>query len=99
MIEAREYWRLLSDRDRDSSNFKGKTVLEHAIYKVRQGLISPEDVETELGFIDESYKEFEEIKQRNKATGIKIDTDHYIPDSLKKQIKSEDDTNNSWGGL
>lgn len=100
MIEAREYWRLLSDRDRDSSNFKGKTVLEHAIYKVRQGLISPEDVETELGFIDESYKEFEEIKQRNKATGIKIDTDHYIPDSLKKQIKSEDDTNNNgWGGL
>lgn len=100
MIEAREYWRLLSDRDRDSSNFRGKTVLEHAIYKVRQGLISPEDVETELGFIDESYKEFEEIKQRNKATGIKIDTDHYIPDSLKKQIKSDDDTsNNGWGGL
>lgn len=100
MIEAREYWRLLSDRDRDSSNFRGKTVLEHAIYKVRQGLISPEDVETELGFIDESYKEFEEIKQRNKATGIKIDTDHYIPESLKKQIKSDDDTsNNGWGGL
>lgn len=64
MIEAKEYWRSLSDKNRDSEDFTGKTVLEHAIYKMRQGKISPLDVEIELGPIDAAYKEWIEIEQR-----------------------------------
>lgn len=68
MIEAKEYWRSLSDKNRDSDNFTGKTVLEHAIYKMRQGIISPVDVETELGPINAAYKEWLEIEKREQKT-------------------------------
>lgn len=66
MIEAKEYWRSLSNQDPNSDDFTGKTVLEHAIWKMRKGTISPLDIETELGPINAAYKEFVEIQQREK---------------------------------
>ena len=49
-IDAYTKWR--NTRTEDSENFKGKTALEHAIHKMRNGLISPQSIEHTFGPLD-----------------------------------------------
>lgn len=60
-IEAKAYWRSLSDKQPDSENMTGKTVLEHALLKMRQGMVSPHDVEDLLGPVDGAKRSLEEM--------------------------------------
>lgn len=50
-IGALRYWRDLSDGDKNSTDMTGKTAMEHALLKMRQGLISPHDIEKSFGLI------------------------------------------------
>lgn len=69
-IEAKLHWRKLSDGDPDSDNMTGKTVLEHAIQKMRRGLVSPHDVEELFGAVDGSRTSLEQMEQEAKQKGI-----------------------------
>lgn len=72
-IEAKAYWRSLSDMDPSSDNMTGKTVLEHALHKMRKGLVSPYDVEDLLGPVDGAQKDLEEIQKDQAAmTGMNV---------------------------
>lgn len=48
-IEAKAYWLSLSDNDMNSDNMTGKSALEHSLYKMKQGICSPYDVEVNFG--------------------------------------------------
>lgn len=63
MLEAQYYWRSLSDEDRDSDNMTGKTVLEHALLKMRQGTVSPLDIEDVLGPLDASLVDWDQMER------------------------------------
>lgn len=94
MIEAKEYWRSLSDKNRDSDDFTGKTVLEHAISKMRQGIISPLDVEIELGPIDAAHKEWLEIEKREQKNRDRMFSQHLFSGlSSASQSKKQEDEN------
>ena len=60
-IEAKIYWRSLSDRDPKSDNMTGNPAIEHALLKMRRGLVSPYDIEDQLGPVDSAEKELEEM--------------------------------------
>lgn len=62
-IEAKAYWRSLSDEKADSTNMTGKPVLEHAILKMRHGLISPHDVEELLSPVDYAKTSLAEMRK------------------------------------
>lgn len=62
-IEAQSYWRSLSDGRTDSDNMTGKPVLEHAILKMRRGLVSPHDIEDLLGPIDGAVRMLEQMRR------------------------------------
>ena len=62
-IEAKAYWRSLSDMDPNSDNMTGKPVLEHALHKMRKGLVSPHDVEDLLGPVDGAKRALEEMQK------------------------------------
>lgn len=62
-IEAKTYWRSLSDRDPNSDNMTGKPVLEHALLKMRRGQVSPHDVEDLLGPVDGALRDWEEMSR------------------------------------
>lgn len=70
-IGAYEYWRSLSDGDRDSENMTGKTALEHAITKLRKGLICPRDIEESFGPINGAIMMLEQMREekRDKILG------------------------------
>lgn len=70
-IEAKAYWRSLSDRDPNSDNMTGKTVLEHALLKMRRGLISPHDVEDVLGPVDGAVRALEEMDREAEEEAIR----------------------------
>lgn len=71
-IKMAEYhWLALSDEDPDSENMLGKTVLEHALLKMRRGMISPYDVETLLEKVNFAKLRREEIKQFYSDTEMK----------------------------
>jgi type II secretory ATPase GspE/PulE/Tfp pilus assembly ATPase PilB-like protein len=61
MIDAYEYWRSKSDNSPISDRMEGKTALEHAIYKMANGLVSPYDVESMIGRVDSANKELQEM--------------------------------------
>lgn len=61
-IEAYEYWRGMSDGDPHSDNMTGKTVLEHSLIKVRDGMCSPHDVEELMGPVDGAKKMLEQLQ-------------------------------------
>lgn len=61
-IEAYEYWRSQADGDPHSDNMLGKTVLEHALVKVRDGMCSPHDVEELMGPVDGPMKILEQLR-------------------------------------
>lgn len=61
-IEAYSYWRSLSDGNPLSDNMRGKSALEHALVKVHQGIISPQDVEDNFGPVDWSQKQMEQME-------------------------------------
>lgn len=48
---AHKSWRKLSDKDRYSWNMTGKSAMEHAMLKLRKGMVSPHDVEAAFGLI------------------------------------------------
>lgn len=58
---AEYHWLQKSDHDRDSENMTGKTVLEHALYKMRKGIVSPYDVESTLGAVNDSEHRRKEL--------------------------------------
>ena len=87
-IEAYHYWRSMSDGDPHSDNMTGKTVLEHALTKVRDGLCSPHDVEELLGPVDGAQKMLEQLiadRQREeedfRRTGHSAGSDAVSPGS------------------
>lgn len=53
-------WRKTINRN-DPSDMTGRTAFEHALYKMRQGLLAPEDVEAQFYYLDEPS--FEELDQ------------------------------------
>lgn len=69
-LEAKYHWRSLSDRDPDSDNMTGKTVLEHALFKMRQGLVCPLDVEEILGPVDDAVKSWTQMEDERRAAGL-----------------------------
>ena len=51
-VKATKYWRGLASPDPDSSDMTGRTAAEHALFKMRKGLISPHDIEELFGPLD-----------------------------------------------
>lgn len=70
-IGAYEYWRGLSDGNRDSEDMTGKTVLEHAISKMRKGIVCPKDIEEAFGPINGAIMMLEQMRsdKRQKMLG------------------------------
>lgn len=62
-VGAYTYWRGLSNKDHYSTDMTGKTAAEHAIFKMRAGLISPKDVEELFGPVDIGQKLLEQSNQ------------------------------------
>lgn len=50
-IAASIHWRKKSDKDPYSWNMTGKSAMEHAMLKMRKGMVSPRDVESAFGLI------------------------------------------------
>jgi type II secretory ATPase GspE/PulE/Tfp pilus assembly ATPase PilB-like protein len=50
-VEAHKHWRSTSDRDPYSWDMTGKSAMEHAMLKLRKGMVSPNDVESAFGLI------------------------------------------------
>lgn len=71
LLEAKFYWRNLSDQDPDSEDMTGKTVLEHALLKMRLGLVSPLDIENVLGRVDGSILAWEQMKEEREQKQMK----------------------------
>lgn len=63
-LGAKYYWRSLSDRDMESDDMTGKTVLEHALYKMRQGKVCPYDIEDVLGHVNSAELSWIQMQQR-----------------------------------
>lgn len=61
-VEAYEYWRGLSDGDPRSVNMTGKAAIEHAIYKIHLGIVSPLDIEEIFGPLDGPAKMLIQMK-------------------------------------
>lgn len=64
-LGAKYYWRSLSDRDMESDDMTGKTVLEHALYKMRQGKVCPYDIEDVLGHVNSAELSWAQMQQRH----------------------------------
>lgn len=60
------YWRSLSDNDNYSSNMTGKPALEHALFKMRQGILSPHDIEESFGPVNNALKVMRQITKDSK---------------------------------
>lgn len=60
---AEHYWLETSDNDKDSTNMTGKSVLEHGLYKMRQGLVSPYDIETTFGHVNSTNHRRQELAE------------------------------------
>ena len=67
MLEAQYYWRSLSDQDPESENMTGKTVLEHALLKMRRGICSPWDIEEVLGPVDGYVTTWQQMNDERKS--------------------------------
>lgn len=54
--DSNELWQLWREtiNENDPSDMTGRTAFEHAIWKMRQGIVSPVDVEAEFRYLDES---------------------------------------------
>jgi general secretion pathway protein E len=50
-VEAHKHWRSNSDHDQYSWDMTGKSAMEHAMLKLRKGMVSPHDVESAFGLI------------------------------------------------
>ena len=60
---AYKYWRGLANPDEESSDMTGRTAAEHAIWKMRSGLICPRDVEELFGQLDMGKKMLEQSRR------------------------------------
>jgi type II secretory ATPase GspE/PulE/Tfp pilus assembly ATPase PilB-like protein len=61
---AKYYWRSQSDQDMDSDNMTGKTVLEHALFKMRQGEVCPYDIEEIMGPVDAAANSWVQMQKK-----------------------------------
>lgn len=68
-VLAKYYWRSLSDRDMESDNMTGKTVLEHALYKMRKGLVCPHDIEEVMGPVDSAELAWIQMQKKHGRVG------------------------------
>jgi type II secretory ATPase GspE/PulE/Tfp pilus assembly ATPase PilB-like protein len=50
-VKAHKHWHSLSDKDPYSWNMTGKSAMEHAMLKMRKGMVSPHEVEAAFGLI------------------------------------------------
>lgn len=50
-VKCHKHWRSLSDSDPYSWDMTGKSAMEHAMLKLRKGMVSPHDVEAGFGLI------------------------------------------------
>lgn len=60
---AEHNWLQTTDGDRDSLDMTGKSVLEHALYKMRQGIVSPYDIETTFGHVNSTKQRREDLEE------------------------------------
>lgn len=51
--DCKKYYKSLSDKKIDSENMQGKSVVEHAFYKMLQGYLDPLDIEMHFLPIEE----------------------------------------------
>lgn len=82
-IGAYQYWRSLSDGEMDSTDMTGKTALEHALYKMRQGLVCPFAVEESFGHVDTDIKRLQQMsyeKEREGKNGFSSNKPYSQPD-------------------
>lgn len=49
LIELYDYYKSLSDNHLESNNLQGKTIVEHALHKMLQGIICPTDIIRKFG--------------------------------------------------
>ena len=97
-IGAYAYWRSISDNDMDSNNMTGKTALEHALVKMRQGLISPLDIEVGFGPVNGAKKMLEQIR-RDKERKNKGNKSKQINNKDKLEVvdsENEISDDNEW---
>lgn len=61
--DSRELWRMwrATINPNDPADMTGRTAFEHAIHKMKQGWLSPEDVENEFRYLDEAEPEVDEL--------------------------------------
>lgn len=70
MVGAYKYWRSLASKDSESTDMNGRTAAEHAIMKMRKGIVCPRDVEELFGPVDTSQKILEQ-SARDTALSLK----------------------------
>jgi general secretion pathway protein E len=78
VLEAKEYWLGLTDNNPNSDNMVGKTVLEHALLKMRKGWISPKDIEEIIDPVDAALDVRDEVR-RDRLKREAVSTPHRAP--------------------
>lgn len=73
--DAKNYWQSLSDNMPASDNMAGKTALEHAVYKMLKGLVTPHDVEETCGVIDLIAQTSQKSLSRSSEIGFSLSTE------------------------
>lgn len=74
-IAAQYYWMTTSDRDQDSDDMTGKTVLEHALYKMRKGIVCPYDIETVMGPVNSTENIRKQMDKKFNKNNNKSETE------------------------
>lgn len=93
-VGAYKYWRSLASQDVESSDMNGRTAAEHAISKMRKGMICPRDVEELFGPLDMGKKLLE---QSLRDTGASPPPRRDRSSSNSNQDNNDDnDDNGSW---
>jgi general secretion pathway protein E len=66
-VGAYKYWRGLASADKESSDMTGRTAAEHAIWKMRNGMVCPHDVEELFGQVDMGKRMLEQSRRDEEA--------------------------------
>lgn len=90
---AKKYWLGIGYHNKDEKNMTGRTLLEHAIYKVKQGKVCPFDVESTISPITDSYDKLKEYESYGVFNREKKENKSYFQSSIEKKksiIKSKE---------
>lgn len=100
---ALKYWLETSDENILSSNMKGKTIQEHAIYKMAKGLISPFDLEVAFGPVNITKLKRLQLSEQKSNIDMKNMMNYFSVneevlnkvrrDGIKNNPKEEEDKN------